>query len=166
VNDIQTAIKVPEKTSRINYLNFRKLVYSVTIFIKKMVFADIGYFDELLGVGARFPATEESDLIIRCLEKRKRIRYFSDIIIHHPFNYVFYGYKSVQREQAYGLGIGYLIRKHFIIHKNIGIIFYAFRSFCAPPLAMCIAVFRCNPKMFRHYFISLRSRIRGLLSLS
>lgn len=92
----------------INYSNVFKSAISYTIFIRYKLISDI-YFDENLGVGAKFGSAEETDLIIKLL-KLKYIGYYTpDILVYHPFS----RNSDLVRNYNYALGFGALHRKHF-----------------------------------------------------
>lgn len=108
----------------INYSNVFKSAISYTIFIRPKLISDI-YFDENLGVGAKFGSAEETDLIIKLL-KLKYIGYYTpSILVYHPFS----KNSDLVRNYNYALGFGALHRKHFdIIYIKFHFIYFVIIS--------------------------------------
>jgi len=67
-------------------------ICSITIFIRKKILDCIGGFDARLGVGRRFGAGEEIDLIMRASKYGFHITFCPQILIHH--NYIHLKYKE------------------------------------------------------------------------
>ena len=94
---------------------------SAGLIIPMSAFNACGVFDENLGVGAAFGAGEETDFLIRAMEKRFSIKYYSDMRLKHPFP------PSVDKQRhedlspkmySYYSGIGALYKKHLFSHHN------------------------------------------------
>jgi len=87
---------------------------SIAIFLKASAIAEIGTFDETLGLGGSTPweSSEEADYLIRALKKGLRIYHNPHLVIHHPEIIDCYDSKSVQRALRCGLGMGRVWRKH------------------------------------------------------
>jgi len=94
------------KTSYLHLWNFDSVCSIALIFNKKAI-EKIGYFDENFGVGSRFGAGEEGDIIIRALKKGVKIKYLKDFIVYHPKTKV-----DLKKKYLYGYGLGALYRKH------------------------------------------------------
>ena len=61
-------------------------VASITLFIKRELFARIGGFDARLGVGQWFGAGEETDLVMRALRQNAHVVYEPAGEVHHDFS--------------------------------------------------------------------------------
>jgi len=94
------------KTSYLHLWNFDSVCSIALIFNKKAI-EKIGYFDESFGVGSRFGAGEEGDMIIRALKKGIKIKYLKDFIVYHPKAKI-----DLKKKYLYGYGLGALYRKH------------------------------------------------------
>lgn len=97
----------PKSRKRINVLNALALPISIGIFAIRD--SNIS-FDEELGVGAKWGAGEESDLVLRLLNENKLIEYFKDIHVFHPYHDDAEE-ASCKKAYSYGLGYGALIKK-------------------------------------------------------
>ncbi len=93
--------------------NYLKCGNSNGIFVRGTALAEIGGFDENLGVGSESPfqSGEEADFLLRALAVGKRVRFFPNLIVHHDRVTTDYGSKQVERARKYGRGFGALIRK-------------------------------------------------------
>jgi glycosyltransferase involved in cell wall biosynthesis len=98
---------------RVDINNVWKNGISYTIFLRSSVCAQIGRFDEELGVGARtrFGSGEESDYLIRGVKLGFNIRYLPDLIVFHP-NPVLYDRDHRIKAFRYGMGMGRVLSKH------------------------------------------------------
>jgi GT2 family glycosyltransferase len=93
-------------TKRLHLWNFDSVCSAALIFNKR-VFEKIGIFDKNFGIGARFGAAEETDLILRSLKAGVKILFQKDLTILHPKD------TGVgQKKFSYGHGVGALYRKH------------------------------------------------------
>jgi len=93
--------------------NYLKCGNSNGIFVRGAALAEIGGFDENLGVGSHSPfqSGEEADFLLRALAVGKRVRFFPNLIVHHDRVTTDYGPRQVERARKYGRGFGALIRK-------------------------------------------------------
>ena len=87
---------------------------SVTIFLRSSAVEAAGDFDELLGAGADsgLASAEDADYVLRVLEHDTRIWYEPNLLIEHPDASPVYDGAASARGHAYGLGMGYMLRKH------------------------------------------------------
>lgn len=108
---------------------------SITLFLRTALLRELGGFDERLGVGQRFGAAEEIDLVLRFLGTGARIERFSEARVHH-----FYGAPPPQplsrlwsstRSRARGTGAIYA--KHSLS------LWVVSRGLAAPLLRFCMA---------------------------
>ena len=86
---------------------------SNTVFARASVARDAGGFDETLGVGAATPfqSCEETDFLLRCLEKGHRLHFSRDFIVHHD-QIDDSGTARLKRARVYSPGYGRLLRLH------------------------------------------------------
>jgi len=82
-------------------------VCSIALIFNKKAIKKIGKFDENFGVGSKFGAGEEGDMIIRALKKGIKIKYLKDFIVYHPKPKT-----DPKKKYLYGYGLGALYRKH------------------------------------------------------
>lgn len=79
--------------------------------IRREVRKSVGLFDELLGVGGDFPASEDSDYFLRVLARGGKVLCTPRAVVHHSDGWR-YGYRTVLRHQRQrGLGNGALAAK-------------------------------------------------------
>ena len=99
------------------------VVTSISLFIRREQVERIGRFDDRLGVGCWYGASEETDLVLRLLESGARMRYLDDVVVHHAFpprslTEFSLGLCDVQRRRE--RGIGALYAKHRLSPWVIG----------------------------------------------
>jgi glycosyltransferase involved in cell wall biosynthesis len=130
---------------------------SNSIFVRRTTLAEIGGFDERLGVGAKTPfqSGEEADLLLRALASGKRLRYFPDIIVHHDQVDKHVTLALAARAAKYGRGFGALLRKH-----DYGFVYLLYRL--ARPLAStALAVLKADWPMARYKWAWLTGIAQG-----
>lgn len=89
---------------------------SITLFVRRDLISELKGFDEALGVGAHFGAAEETDLILRLLDRGARIEHYPAAAVHHPFGtWVDLDWSRLCRQSwTRGRGTGALYAKHGI----------------------------------------------------
>lgn len=119
--DILTGISIDDKTGDISsgrwlskdaIITLRNVwltAISYTIFIRFKPFKRYVYFDENLGVGAKFGSGEETDLILRLLKINCKAYFKRNIVVYHPNKYL-----STERARKYSMGTGAVFKKNFI----------------------------------------------------
>ncbi len=87
---------------------------SSAIFLRREVVAEVGAFDEALGVGSGtpWPAAEETDYLLRALSRGARIWYDPCFTVHHPGHDGQSLEKILDRSRRYGRAMGYVLAKH------------------------------------------------------
>lgn len=134
-------------------LKFSKVMtncVSISIFIKFRDVRDI-QFDEELGVGAKFPSGEESDLVFSLLHKGYKGFYYADKYIYHP-----YKENDDSRVKGDSLGLGALMKKEIVYRKNYRMIGFYFSRLIRPIVGLVLVNKR------RSYFISaIKYRLEG-----
>lgn len=81
---------------------------------------DIGYFDEELGVGGKYGAGEETEYMLRAINRGYRTLYVREIEIKHPHEKVvkMYDVENAKKKISYMQGAGAMIKKSISL-KNI-----------------------------------------------
>jgi|GEM_PF-2538778 len=111
--------------NRIGYLNFDG-VCSIGLLFNRLVIEAVGLFDKNFGVGAKYGAGEESDMILRAIDKQIEILSLPNFAVSHPRALLQKG-----KAATYGFGLGVLYRKH---------IFDSFRSFICLSVKLILEV--------------------------
>jgi glycosyltransferase involved in cell wall biosynthesis len=101
------------RQGRVDIQNVWRKGISYTIFLRSSVCADVGPFDEELGVGARtsFGSGEETDYLIRAIKLGFNIQYLPDLVVFHP-NPILYNRNHCRKAFRYGVGMGRVLSKH------------------------------------------------------
>ena len=99
-------IKGAIRTKYIHLFNF-DTVCSIGLIFNRKIFEIIGGFDINFGVGSKFGAGEESDIIIRILQKGLKISYLKSFNVFHRVSKI-----NLKKKNSYGYGVGALYRKH------------------------------------------------------
>lgn len=71
-------------------------------------------FDEEFGVGAKYGACEETDVILTALDSGYRVRYCADMIVEHPtivHSFEVENTTSLKKKENYAYGLGALLAK-------------------------------------------------------
>lgn len=94
----------------VNKYNVFRTSISITIFLKKEVVIAVGDFNPMLGSGSVsiYQSGEETDYILRALNKNFFIYYYYDIVVHHK-NPIKTSNSTISRAIYYGCGYGKLL---------------------------------------------------------
>jgi glycosyltransferase involved in cell wall biosynthesis len=86
---------------------------SITIFLRTSIIQKVGEFDESLGVGSGTPrkSGEETDYLLRVLEKGFHLEYIPTLEVYHP-PALMEGREANHKAFSYSLGVGWVLRKH------------------------------------------------------
>lgn len=160
-----SAGKFKNKSCQINYLNVFKTAVSVTLFIKKSAIEDLK-FDERLGLGAEFGAAEETDLLMRILEKKYIALYNPSIIVFHPNIEEIKTKNLLNRYYYYGKGIGAVIKKHISIYKIPLLIHFLNLIFIRPLSGIIINLLKLKFYKAKLYIHLMRGRLKGFFSFN
>jgi glycosyltransferase involved in cell wall biosynthesis len=136
---------------------YKFLGSSTTMFLyyAKMNKEDI-YFDEVLGLGARFHSGEEEELMIRLLQKGYKGVYNPELNwVYHPPSDL--NFSDIQRVKNRSLGLGALIIKHFFSRCGL---FYFVKYVLLHPFISIIKSLVILDKMMITYHIN---RFIGIL---
>lgn len=93
--------------------NVWNLVASAGLFLRRPVVERVGRFDENLGLGSGTPwcSSEETDFVIRALERGARVEYDPSLVVEHDLAaHDRNGLRDRGRQE--GASVGYLLRKH------------------------------------------------------
>lgn len=105
--------KFKNKNLEITNKNIMNVGCSITFFIKQK--NEKLYFDEKLGVGAKFGSGEETDYISNLIIRgAKGYYYYEDYVLHEVNK------KNITKEKyySYGLGLGALLYKEIKLRRN------------------------------------------------
>jgi GT2 family glycosyltransferase len=130
-------------------------ICSITIFMKKEVLDRIEGFDPRLGVGKRFGAGEETDLIMRASKYGYHIKLCPQILIHHK--YIQLGdktYSNCWKEINRQRGVGALYIKHKLKFR------YVLRGLASPLIK---GFGFLNLKMVLIHFCIFYGRLTGMI---
>lgn len=124
-----------QKAGSIDCFNVWKRSISFTIFLQRSVIEVVGYFDELLGVGAgtAWGSGEETDFLLRAIFQKKRLYYEPSIKVDHPgpISISQDCQQSFDKSYYYAAGKGRVLRK-----ANAPFWFFTYQ--CSKPLARFI----------------------------
>ncbi|HVX36666.1 MAG TPA: glycosyltransferase family A protein [Hyphomicrobium sp.] len=128
---------------------------SNTIFIRRGVAAEVGGFDETLGVGASTPfqAGEESDFLLRCLDRGYDGYYERNFTVRHD-----QVRESIERLHAYSVGFGRVSRLH-----NLGPSLFFTRN-VRTVLGGCLRMARGDLEGARQRYTCLMGSMRGYVA--
>jgi glycosyltransferase involved in cell wall biosynthesis len=101
------------KAGRITRSNVWRRAISFSVFLRRAALQGVS-FDETLGVGAGTPwgAGEETDYLLHLIERGNHIDYDPSIAIWHQGRSGPYTPQAYTKAQAYGMGMGRVLRKH------------------------------------------------------
>lgn len=151
--------KWDKNPGRIDRNNIWQRCRSITIFLKTNVIKDVGEFDVNLGLGSetKWISGEETDYILRAIEKGFNIQYYPEIVVNHPDHIPDFNRAEITKGRGYGLGMGKVMRKH---HYPIRFVIIQFLS----PLGSSIkAIFKFNLSRARYFLNVSIGRIFGWL---
>lgn len=132
---------------------------SILIFLRASVVKVVGEFDEMLGSGSGsgFGGAEETDYLLRALERNFRIYHEPELKIEHPDPVAGYNEQSIEKACCYARGVGYVFRKHRFPAWYLG--YFLLRHLSGAALAVA----SCNLPKARFYWAMFRGRLSGWL---
>ncbi|MEW8956568.1 glycosyltransferase family 2 protein [Clostridium sp.] len=108
INNIPySSIESKTPVVKINSFNVFKYTTSVGIFIRKDI---ISFFDENLGIGAKWYGGEDIDYTLRLLHNNKNLYYYNELKVYHLYNP---DYVNIEKEFKYTIGYGAVIGKAY-----------------------------------------------------
>lgn len=151
-----------EKIARLSLKDFKKII-SWNIILPKEKLRSVGFFDESFGVGSFYGACEESDFVIRILNRRESVVYsLPDCKIFHPKR--FKNYQNFIRNKNYSIGFGAFYKKQIKLYQ-FKTQFYFFIDFLRLLIisfgGLILYVF--NNQRRKHYINSIVYKIKGFI---
>ncbi len=112
-SNIRSGNRWPQDACDLRPVNAFRTTFSPSLFLRSSA-AKSQQFDVRLGVGSgtRFGSGEETDYILRIMRRGARGRFDRTRHIVHPRRDMLSGGSSAPRAEAYGFGMGYLLRSH------------------------------------------------------
>jgi len=144
---------------RVDTENVWKKGISYTIFLRSLVCAAVGPFDEELGVGARtrFSSGEETDYLIRTVKLGFNIQYLPDLVVFHP-NPILYNRNHRRKAFRYGIGMGRVLSKH---RYNL---FFSLYTILRPFAGAVLSLLTFRPRKAAYHLAIAGGRVSGLWS--
>lgn len=146
--------------ARLDRSNVWECAISYTIFLRRTAVAQVGGFDETLGVGAgtMWGSGEETDLLLRVLDAGMRIQYLPDFTVRHPDARHQVGKRSLNRAYLYGCGTGRVLQRH---EYHWG---YKARFIVRPLLGVLLKSSQLKPGEALRHVCTAAGRFRGIIS--
>lgn len=95
-----------------------RLCPSAALVFPMNIIREVGVFDEQFGVGAKYGSGEETDLILRGLQRGYRVKYIENMKLNHPVpNYNSKDGDETIKKVQYFEGLGALFKKHYLDGK-------------------------------------------------
>jgi len=142
----------------ISEINALRYPMSIGIFAK---FDKTIFFDEELGAGTKWGAGEESDYVLKLLDKGHKIMYFRDILVYHPYNNNSTTFQ-INKTYRYGQGYGALIKK--AVKRGQKEVLVEYFIVLIRSLGGCVVnIVRLNP-VWRNYHARIKGLVNGLIS--
>ena len=109
---------------------------SNVLFIRRELANELGGFDEELGLGAASPfqSGEETDFLLRALQRGGTVMFDRTIIVHHEQVDALISEKQLQRIRGYSVGFGRVLKLH-----DYGLL-YLFYRVCRSALRAVLAL--------------------------
>ncbi len=152
-----------KKEGLVNKFNVWERAISVSIFLKKNVIDSVGLFNENLGLGSGslMQSGEETDYIIRCIEKGFKIKYFPKLIVNHTESITdFNDIRTYKRAYKYGIGCGFVLKQH-----NYPVLIKA-KFLIRPILGAALALLLNKKGLAKYQCSSFSGRAKGLWGIS
>lgn len=132
---------------------------SFTIFLRNKVVKEVGLFDERLGVGAGTPygSGEETDYLLRALEKNFKIVYTPKIKVFHPRKDTIITSTECEKAKSYGRGMGAVLKKHHYSY------IYLLNVLIRPLGGAFLAFFSWDIPLFKYRLNTFLGRVLGLI---
>ncbi|MGH1357695.1 MAG: glycosyltransferase family 2 protein [Burkholderiaceae bacterium] len=110
------------RLNRSDWRNFRGGdASSITLFLRRTAVAALDGFDPRIGVGQYFGAGEETDLVLRLLDRNSELAFLPDARVHHHFSDEApkASRKAWQARRSRSRGVGAIYAKHRLSPKVI-----------------------------------------------
>jgi glycosyltransferase involved in cell wall biosynthesis len=129
---------------------------SFTIFLRAYLVAEIGDFDERLGLGSGGPyaSGEETDYLVRALDRGARIEYDPSLVVFHEEKLLTpHALRSLAARE--GASVGYILRRHQYPPRTVA------RMFVRPVGGALLALAQRDFSRARFHLSTLRGRLLG-----
>lgn len=144
------------------YRKSYNIVASINLLVPYFLFEQVGKFDEILGVGAKYGAGEDADYYFRCFKYIDYFIYTDKLFNYHPLsvdkNKEMTLSQLMSRYIKYGNGVIYLFYKHKMIKDAF---YLCFKALCG----CLISLFKLDFRMSYVYFIVVFTRSYMLAKL-
>ncbi len=122
------------------------------------------FFDENLGLGAKYGSGEETDYIFKYLKMRKKIYYSSKALIYHPKEFSeFKNLNEISKKFiSYGMGQGAIFRKIYNYQKIISCYLFSI-SLIKSLVAIVIYIIKFKKENILKYTFLLKGKILGFI---
>jgi len=97
---------------RVTHLNSLRRGNANCLFLRRQVLTRVEGFDETLGPAARWPASEDIDLLYRVAHAGFHIRFLSDLYVGHDEMIRGFGVEARNKVHRYSTGFGRVLRKN------------------------------------------------------
>ncbi len=146
-----------KKPGEINRYNEWTRSIEFSIFIRASTFLKLKGFNEAMGPGAgtKWGANEGDDLILRSLANGGRYYYRPDFCVFHPAPPATYNDNSLAKAQAYGMGMGHVLKVHRFPWWFVS--YYLVR----PALGATLSIIRGDFSKAKYYWAMLKGRFLG-----
>jgi GT2 family glycosyltransferase len=154
----EVASRWPSHSLAIDRGSVLRACASASLFMRRAALDGIEGFDERMGLGAATPfqSAEDSDLALRCMNRGGKGWFAKQLFVYHPHKGA--GAVASSRALAYGMGFGYLLRKHrYSFHT---LIYHVLRALGGAIKSLVMA----EPAKARFYWNSAYGRLRGYLT--
>ena len=109
----------------LNTIQIIRTCPSAALIIPIQVMVECGAFDEKLGVGAEYGAGEETDLLLRAIQRDYHVIYSESVKLKHPYPIPEYSTSTDNgnnKMKYYYKGIGALYKKHLLLCKEYNLV--------------------------------------------
>lgn len=130
---------------------------SFTMFFRRTELREL-YFDENIGIGAGtiWGAGEETDYLIRFIQKGNRVYYDPSLVVYHPdWAMQPHTAASIKKAHSYGMGMGRLLR---IFEFPAGIVL---KYLLRPLGGLLLSIAKGRHLSARYYLAVFSGRVRG-----
>lgn len=142
------------KITNVNIFNAFNYCMSPSMIIKKCILEENG-FDSDFGVGKKFGAGEETDLVLNILNKQGKVIYNPKILVYHP--YLKKENIPLEKVLNYNKGFGALFKKHTSCNKIMYVMFlYAILKNIVGFIINCL-----NYRKRRYYLNAIKGKLYG-----
>lgn len=145
-----------------SFIDTKKIMGS-NLIIRTNIFDELGRFSPDFGVGAFWGAGEETDLIWRAYFKKKRIKFFHELIIYHPPVLSRSLYGEMEKSYKYGMGKAGLVAKWLFKKGKLIVLYELFEMLTIPVITIFLGIFTFNFKKVLTSLAAIAGRVAGLI---